>query len=82
MALLETKGHIATLTFSLPEQETEFRTAIDGCHYKGALWDFSQWLRNKLKYGDHPAEVKKMLGAVHEAFYEAIEDNGVSHFAD
>lgn len=41
---------IAQLKFKLPEEQSEFETAIKAHDWKYTLWDFDQWLRNELKY--------------------------------
>jgi len=40
----------AVLEFDLPEEERDFRYAINGEKYKSAIWDFDQLLRSEMKY--------------------------------
>lgn len=40
----------ATITFNLPEEEHEYRNAVDGAKMRSILWEIDQWLRAKLKY--------------------------------
>jgi hypothetical protein len=40
----------ATLEFDLPEDNTDFQSAINGHNYKSAIWDFDQLLRSEMKY--------------------------------
>jgi hypothetical protein len=40
----------ATITFNLPEEEHEYRNAVEGAKMRSILWDVDQWLRAKLKY--------------------------------
>lgn len=42
----------ATLTFTLPEEQHEYMNAVNGAKMHSILWEFDQWLRAKLKYGD------------------------------
>jgi hypothetical protein len=42
----------ATITFSLPEEDHEYRNAVEGAKMRSILWDIDQWLRAKLKYED------------------------------
>jgi len=42
----------ATLTFSLPEEQSEFETAIQGRQARSALWDIDQACRSLLKHGE------------------------------
>ena len=51
---------IATLEFDLPDEQTEFRSATQGSHAKGILWDIDQRLRGLLKHGD-PSESEARL---------------------
>ena len=41
----------ATLEFNLPDEEHEFREALDGCDALLALSDISEALRSRCKYG-------------------------------
>jgi hypothetical protein len=40
------------LSFNLPEEEDDFRAAINGQKLRGITYDFDQWLRNQIKYED------------------------------
>ena len=51
---------IATLRFSLPDEESEFRTATQGRAAKSTLWDIDQRLRSLLKHGE-PTEEEARL---------------------
>ena len=50
----------ATLRFTLPEEESEFRTAQQGQAAKAALWDIAQKLRSLLKHGE-PTDAEARL---------------------
>jgi hypothetical protein len=41
----------AKLTFKLPEETEEFKTASNATRYKLLLWDLDQWLRGMIKHG-------------------------------
>lgn len=41
-----------TLEFNLPEEDSEFETAVNGKHLAALLWDFDQWLRSEQKYNE------------------------------
>jgi hypothetical protein len=41
-----------TITFDLPEEDAEFRAAIDGCARLGALRDIDEQCRLRLKHGE------------------------------
>jgi hypothetical protein len=40
----------AVLEFDLPEDNTDFQSAINGHNHKSAIWDFDQLLRSEMKY--------------------------------
>lgn len=40
----------ATLTFNLPEEQSEFDLANNASKYYSVLWDLDQYLRNFVKY--------------------------------
>jgi hypothetical protein len=40
----------AVLEFDLPEDNSDFQSAINGSNYKNAIWDFDQLLRSEMKY--------------------------------
>ena len=42
----------ATITFTLPDEEHEYRNAIEGAKMRVILWDVDQFLRAKMKYED------------------------------
>lgn len=42
----------ATLAFSLPEEQSEFDTAIQGGRARSALWDIDQACRSLIKHGE------------------------------
>jgi hypothetical protein len=74
-----------TITFNLPEEREELRTAQQAANYHSALWDFAQLLRNLTKY-DAPLEEGKELTSeqsnmahlLREKFYEILRDNEVT----
>lgn len=42
----------ASLTYTLPEEEMEHRTALDGYRWKGVVYDLDNWLRGICKHGE------------------------------
>jgi hypothetical protein len=42
----------ATLEFNLPDEQSEFESAVNGHLYKHVVWDIDNYLRSKLKYSD------------------------------
>jgi len=62
-----------TITFDLPNEEAEFRCAIDGGEYLARLRDIDREIRDKLKY-EYPGyearaileHIRSMIGEIHE----------------
>ena len=46
----------ATITFNLPDEAQEFRTAIDGWKWKSALNELNEELRSKVKWDNNMSE--------------------------
>ena len=49
---------IATLRFNLDEEQSEFKSAVNGSAMKSTLWIIDQDCRNLLKHGDPSAETQ------------------------
>lgn len=64
---------IAKLEFTLPEEDHEFQTAVDGFRWKSVVWEMNEWLRQKIKYED-----RNDLEPVRTALREEIEQRGLS----
>jgi hypothetical protein len=59
----------AILEFNLPDDEDEFRIAINGrCHF-GAAWDAYQTLRRWTKYDHVPseAEMQQLMAEIEDS---------------
>lgn len=67
----------ATLEFNLPEEDPEFKDAINGGQWKHAMWTLDEKLRRKIKYdpnesvpGEHRVlesvrdEIRAILGSM------------------
>jgi hypothetical protein len=67
----------ATLKFTLPDEEIEFRSAMDGANWQIVAWNVDQYLRGQIKYaGDEtPSEVLEAL----EKARETLRDQMMSH---
>ena len=66
---------IATLRFTLPEEEVEFRTATQGRAAKSTLWDIDQRLRSLLKHGEPTPEERQLAEEIRAMIpYEILED--------
>ena len=66
---------VATLRFTLPEEESEFNAAQQGREAKVALWDIDQRLRSLLKHGE-PTPAQAVLAEEIRGMipYELLED--------
>ena len=60
----------AQLTFDLPDEQPEFDAAIQGASNKGALQEFDNYLRGRLKYEDLSEEVDSALQAARDKLHE------------
>jgi hypothetical protein len=68
----------ASLTFKLPEEQTEFDTAIQAGAAKGVLWDFAQQLRSWRKYHNDFKSGSDALETITEEFYRLINQYNVN----
>lgn len=57
---------IATLSFTLPEEQEEFENAAHGGRYKSALQEFDNYLRGEIKYTDHPQGEADLLQKIRD----------------
>ena len=46
-----------TLTYNLPEEEEEFRTAQDGQRWKSVVYEIDEMFRQAIKHGGHSEDV-------------------------
>jgi len=62
------------LEFDLPEEESEFRAAINGKHLKSITYDYDEKLRRIIKYNDLSDDeyqtYQKCRDMLREMFYE------------
>ena len=68
----------AILEFTLPDEQDEHTLALKGGRYYCALYDFSQVLRNHVKYVTHTDEEYALVEKLRDEFYQVMEDNNVS----
>lgn len=65
----------ATLRFTLPEEEAEFRTAQQGREAKSTLWEIDQKCRSLLKYGEPSEETARLAEEIRAMIpYEMLDD--------
>ena len=70
----------ATLTFNLPEEEPEFKAAVNGSSWQSLAWELSQHLRSKIKYADEetPEAVVDALQEVRDFLHEELSSRGLN----
>ena len=54
------------------ESTAEAEMYLEAPRLRGALDDFSYWLRNKIKHGDHTDEEHALLEEVNKEFYDRV----------
>lgn len=67
----------AILEFDLPEDNQEFQASVNGTKYQGAIWDFDQWLRSEMKYGELPNEKYKAYDECRKKLREILQDDNI-----
>lgn len=67
-----------TLTFKMPEEEQEMRTALEGGKYYSVLWELDQFCRSRVKYDENvPEEGKEAYEAVRGKMNSLMAENGL-----
>ena len=69
---------IATLRFNLPEEQSEFDTAINAAKAKSMLWDFSNQLRSWQKYHHDFTTANDALDKIRDEFYRLINEHNIN----
>ena len=62
----------ATLTFNLPEDDYEYRTAINSSRVLYGAGEFSEWMRTRLKHELLHEEQAAELALIREKYFELI----------
>ena len=68
----------AVLVYRLPEEESDFRSAMQGRDAKLVLWSFEMYLRNRLKYEPLSKTVYAELQAARDELRSMLEEHSVS----
>jgi hypothetical protein len=61
----------ATLTYTLPDEESEHRAALEGSAARLLLWDIDQHCRSVMKHGDPHPETRRLAEAIRRMIHEA-----------
>ena len=72
----------AILEFNLPEDDREYRMAIDGQKYVSTLEDIANLLRNRIKYESENMTEKEfaVYEFIYDKFYDILRENKISIF--
>ena len=70
----------AILEFNLPEEDYEYRAAVDGSKWKSAAWNFNQWIAGQVKYslGNTNEDRINALEECQRAFLDSVNDDQLS----
>jgi hypothetical protein len=67
----------ATLTFRLPDEESDFRDAVDGWRAKCVLRSLDEHLRSQIKHGELPDEIEVALQELREWLSSECAEHGL-----
>jgi hypothetical protein len=67
----------ATIEFNLPEDDNQYKWANKGYNYFAVLYNFKEYLRNKLKHEDLTPEQESVVEAIQSDFLEILYDEEV-----
>jgi hypothetical protein len=67
----------AVLEFDLPEDQDDFKSAINGNNYKSAIWNFDQLLRSEMKYKELSDETYKAYKYCREELRKILEEDNL-----
>jgi hypothetical protein len=61
----------ATLEFTLPEEDREFKLAISSGEMSSCIWEVDQYCRGILKHGDPSQEIREHLENIRKIILES-----------
>jgi hypothetical protein len=67
----------AILEFDLPEENTDFKSAINGHNYKNAVWDFDQMLRSEMKHKELSDDTYKAYEYCRKELRRILEEDNL-----
>lgn len=69
----------ATLEFNLPDDNEEFKNAVNGTTWSCAVWEYDQYLRTQIKYNENLSDDEhKAFEEAREKLYEIMNQNNLS----
>jgi len=63
----------AKLEFDLPEEDDMFQRAAKATDLCSFIWEFQQYLRGQMKYGDPPDNIEKIV----ERWHSDLSEEGI-----
>lgn len=60
----------AVLKYNLPEEESEFRLALDGGRYYIVLRELERFIGDQIKYKSHDRPIKESFESIRDKLYE------------
>jgi hypothetical protein len=67
----------AILEFDLPEENADFKSAINGHNYKNAIWDFDQMLRSEMKHKELSDDTYKAYEYCRKELRRILEEDNL-----
>jgi hypothetical protein len=62
----------AILKFDLPEEQAEFTAATQAGDVRLVLWALDEYLRQQIKYCDHPPAIDAVYQAMRDKLHEEL----------
>lgn len=62
------------LAFKLPQEDEEFRMAVNGFRYRNIVDDMNGYLREKIKYGHKYKNATEAVEDIRRYLWECIEE--------
>lgn len=67
----------AALTFKLPDEQAEFTAATQAGDMRLVLWALDEYLRQQIKYCEHPAAVDAAYQSVRDKLSEELSARNI-----
>lgn len=66
-----------TLKYKLPDEQYDCNIAVNGKKYHSVLYEFSEWLRSRIKYDSEGMDIDT-LEKIREVYNEMLEENYIN----
>jgi hypothetical protein len=67
----------AILKFDLPDEQAEFTVATQANDMRTVLWGLDEYLRQQIKYCDHPPAIDAVYQAVRDKLHEELNSRNI-----